>query len=95
MDADLDTLATALYVKVEDLLIDSPQHASQRPMVGLSPRISDAELVTLCVMQVLPSFTSETRWLRHAHTHLRGLFPYLPQQSGYDKRLRKLAGTVN
>jgi hypothetical protein len=28
------------------------------------------------------------RWLRHAHTHLRHLFPYLPGQSGYNKRLR-------
>jgi hypothetical protein len=27
MDADLDTLATALYVKVDDLLKDSPQQA--------------------------------------------------------------------
>ena len=95
MDADLDTLATALYVKIDDLLTDSPQHTPWRPKVGLAPRISDAELVTLCVMQALLSFPSETRWLRHAHLHLRHLFPYLPQQSGYNKRLRKLAPTVN
>ncbi len=57
--------------------------------------VSDAELVTLCVMQALLSFTSETRWLRHARAHLRHLFPYLPGQPGYNKRLRKLAATVN
>ena len=28
------------------------------------------------------------RWLRYAHAHLRHLFPYLPQQPGYNKRLR-------
>ena len=95
MDADLDTLATALCVKIDDLLTDSPQHAPWRPRVGIAPRISDAELVTLCVMQALLSFTSEARWLRHARAHLRHLFPYLPQQPGYNKRLRKLAGTVN
>jgi Transposase DDE domain len=33
-------------------------------------------------------YTSEARWLRYARTHLHGLFPYLPRQSGYNKRLR-------
>jgi hypothetical protein len=95
MDADLDTLATALYVKIDDLLKDSPQWAPWRPTVGITPRISDAELATLCVMQALLSFTSEARWLRHARTHLDHLFPYLPKQPGYNKRLRKLVTTVN
>ena len=91
MDADLDTLATALYVRTDDLLKASPQHARWRPMVGFAPLITDAELITLAVMQVLLQFRSETRWLRHAHAHLRHLFPYLPQQPGYNKRLRALA----
>jgi Transposase DDE domain len=95
MDADLDTLALALYVKIDELLIASPEQAPWRPRVGICPRISDAELITLCVMQALLSFTSEARWLRYAHTHLRHLFPYLPQQPGYNKRLRKLGATVN
>ena len=95
MDADLDTLATALYVKIDDLLKDSPQWAPWRPAVGIAPRISDAELATLCVMQALLGFTSEARWLRHARTHLDHLFPYLPKQPGYNKRLRKLVTTVN
>src|SRR6266699_3509651 len=59
-----------------------------------SPRISDAELVTLAVLQALRGFPSEARWLRHARDHLRHLFPYLPAQPGYNKRLRRLAGTV-
>src|SRR4051795_10830221 len=95
MDAELDTLALALYVKIDELLIAAPDRVPWRPPVGIAPRISDAELVTLCVMQALLSFTSEARWLRHADAHLRHLFPYLPQQPGYNKRLRKLAGTVN
>jgi len=95
MDADLDTLATALYVKIDDLLKDSPQQAPWRPAVGLRPQISDAELATMCVMQSMLRFTSETRWLRYARARLRHLFPYLPQQPGYNKRLRKLAGTLN
>ena len=95
MDADLDTLATALYVKIDDLLTAFPERVPSRPRVGIAPRISDAELMTLCVMQALLSFTSEARWLRHARAHLRHLFPYLPQQPGYNKRLRRLVATVN
>ncbi len=60
-------------------------------MVGIAPKLSDAELVTLAVMQSLLGFCSEARWLRYASRHLRHLFPYLPGQSGYNKRLRHAA----
>jgi hypothetical protein len=55
------------------------------------PQISDAELV----MQAVLGFTSESRWLRFATTHLHHVFPYRPQQSGYTKRLRTLAATIS
>jgi hypothetical protein len=90
----LDSLAIALYVKTDDLLKDSPQWAPWRPAVGIAPRLSDAELVTLAMMQVMLGFTSEARWLRHARAHLRHLFPCLPQQPGYNKRLRKAADLI-
>ena len=95
MDADLDTLATALYVRTDDLLKIEPGQVPWRPRIGIAPRISDAEVVTLAVMQALLGFTSEARWLRFAAAHLRHLFPYLPQQPGYNKRLRRLAATLN
>ena len=66
MDADLDTLATALYVSIDDLLKAAPYLAPWRPAVGIAPKLSDAELVTLAVLQALLGFTSEARWLRHA-----------------------------
>jgi hypothetical protein len=94
VDADLDTLATALYVRVDDLLKSEPARLPWRPRVGIAPRLADAELVTLCVMQALLGFTSEARWLRYARAHLRAMFPYLPQQPGYNKRLRKLTATI-
>ena len=94
MDADLDTLATELYVTTDDLLKAHPEHAPARPVVGLAPRITDAEVVTLAVMQALLGHTSETRWLRYAGAHLRRMFPYIPGQSGYNKRLRALTDTV-
>ncbi len=95
VDADLDTLATALYVRADDLLKASPEHAPWRPAIGIAPVLSDAEMVTLAVLQALLGYTSESRWLRHARQHLRALFPCLPGQSGYNKRLRKLAATMN
>jgi len=76
------------------LLKESPQLAPCRPDVGIDPKLSDAELVTLAVMQALLGFTSEARWLRHARAHLRHLFPYLPQQPGYNKRLRAAASMI-
>jgi len=91
VDADLDTLATALYVTIDDLLQQAPHLVPWRPRVGIAPKLSDAELVTLAVMQALLGFTSEARWLRHAGRHLRHLFPYLPGQSGYNRRLRRTA----
>jgi hypothetical protein len=89
VDADLDTLATALYARIDDLLQEHPELAPWRPKVGIVPKLSDAELLTLAVIQVLQGYAEETRWLRHAGVWLRPLFPYLPGQSGYNKRLRK------
>jgi hypothetical protein len=82
---NLDTLATALCVKVDDALKASPELAPWRPPVGIAPTLSDAELI---------GYTSERRWLRRAGRDFRRLFPYLPQQSGYSKRLRAACSLV-
>ncbi len=94
MDADLDTFVTALYVTIDDALRIRPELRPWRPRIGLAPKISDAELITLAVLQALLGFTSETRFLRHARAHLRAWFPYIPMQSGYNKRLRKSEGQL-
>lgn len=56
--------------------------------MGRPPRLSDSELICLAVAQAVLGFHSEARWLRFARKRLSGMFPYLPQQSGYNKRLR-------
>jgi len=91
---DIDTLATALYVRADDLLKQYPDLAPWRPKIGLQPQLSDAELVTLAVMQALLGYASEARWVRHAHARLGHLFRYLPGQSGYNRRLRAAAGLI-
>jgi hypothetical protein len=78
---DLDTLLTALYVTIDDWL-------GRPPRCGRPPKLSDAELLTLAVAQALLGIRSEARWLRFLPRHLPGAFPYLPGQSGYNKRLR-------
>ena len=95
MDADLDTLATAFYVAADDLLKAHPERVPYRPRIGISPKISDAEVMTLALLQALLGFTSEARWLRHAKEHYQRMFPYLPGQSGYNKRLRRLGECMN
>ena len=94
MDADLDTLCTALYVRADDELKMRPELVRRRPRVGIAPKLSDAELITLAVVQALLGFSSETRFLRYARRHLRRLFPYLPNQSGYNKRLRAASDQI-
>jgi Transposase DDE domain len=84
---DLNTLLTALYVKIDDEL-GGPR------WMGRPPVLTDSELVCVAVAQAILGFTSEAHWLRYARKHLRGLFPYLPQQSGYNKRLRAALGLV-
>ena len=88
MNPELDTLATRLYVTIDDLLIDHPEWAPERPTVGIAPKLSDAELITLAVIQALLGFTSEARFIRHARTHLTPWFTYLPDRPGYNKRIR-------
>src|SRR3982751_5095045 len=78
---DLNTLLTALYVWIDDYL-------GPRCRPGRRPRLTDAELLTLAVAQALLGIHSETRWLRLIPQRLPGAFPYLPGQSGYNKRLR-------
>ena len=79
---DLDTLLTALYVFCDDHLI-SPH----RPRPGRRKKLSDAELVCVAVAQVLLGYPSEHHRLRVAYGRLGHLFPYLPHQPGYHKRL--------
>ncbi|QKW51674.1 IS982 family transposase [Streptomyces buecherae] len=88
MTTDLETLATALYVKIDDSLAGARRW-------GRPPRLTDAELLTLAVMQTVLGFVSETRWLRFARAHLSAEFPYLPEQSGYNKRLRSANSLIS
>jgi len=51
MNADLDALATSLYVTVDDLIIAHPEWSTRQPNHGIPVQLSDAELITLSVIQ--------------------------------------------
>lgn len=87
MHADLDALLTALYVLIDDFL-------PGRSGPGRPPQISDAELIALAVAQVLLGLPNDRQFLALAEYRLGHLFPYLPKQPGYNKRLRKLAPEI-
>ena len=88
VDNDLDTLLTALYVFVDD-------QVTGHRRIGRPPWLTDAELLCLAIAQVLLNFPSERHWIRYARKNLRHLFPYLPEQSGYNKRLRNAGPLIS
>lgn len=88
MNNKLNTLLTTLYVTlVNRVLPDLDYNRTHRP--GRRPALDDAELLCLAVAQhLLHGSSSESRWVRYARAHLTGMFPAMPQQSGYNKRIR-------
>jgi hypothetical protein len=73
-------------VTADDLLPERQQNAARR--------VTDAEVVTLCVAQAIMGIPSDRRFLAVARKRLGHLFPELPQQPGYFKRRRRLSDTL-
>jgi hypothetical protein len=86
MLADLDLLLTAVFVTADDLLPRRAKNARRR--------ITDAEVITLCVAQALLGISSDRRFLRAARSQLAGLFSVLPAQDAYWKRRARLADQI-
>jgi hypothetical protein len=86
MDADLDLLLISVYCTADDLLPKRPRNARRK--------LSDAEVVTLCVAQVLMGIPSDRRFLRAAKRQLGHLFPCLPSQDALHKRRARLLETI-
>ena len=86
MHADLDLLLISVYCTADDLLPERRRNARRK--------LSDAEVVTLCVAQVLMGIPSDRRFLRAARRQLGHLFPQLPSQDALHKRRARLAETI-
>ena len=86
MRADLDLLCISVYCTADDLLPARPGNGRRK--------LSDAEIVTLCVAQALMGIPSDRRFLRAAKRQLGHLFPWLPSQDALHKRRSRLADTI-
>jgi hypothetical protein len=86
MLADLDLLLTAVFCTADDLLPEGKKNARRR--------LTDAEVVTLCVAQSIMGIGSDERFVRIAHRRLRHLFPGLTRRSGFYRRRGRLTETI-
>lgn len=81
MCASLETLVIAAYVFATSLSIPRP---------GPEGKVSDPELVALAVAQAATGLCSDRQFLGTVGRLLPGYFPALPDQSQYNRRLRRL-----
>jgi hypothetical protein len=81
MTASLDTLVMAAYVFADSFAI---------PRSGPVGKITDAELIALSVAQAVMGVPSDRQFLGLVGKLLPGFFPHLPEQSQYNRRLRRL-----
>ena len=81
MDASLETLVVAGYVFACSLSIPRP---------GPAGKVTDQELIALAVAQAITGLVSDRQFLGTVGRLLPGYFLYLPDQSQYNRRLRRL-----
>jgi hypothetical protein len=86
MDANLDLLLTVVYCITDDFL---PQRAG-----NARRRITDPEIITLCVAQAIMGLPSDERFLAVARYRLQHLFPYLPAREAFHKRRLRVSGQI-
>ena len=86
MVADLELLLTVVYCIADDFLPERPDNARRR--------VSDAEIVALCVAQAIMGIPSDPRFLAAADKRLRHLFPALPTRDAFHKRRLRLSAQI-
>lgn len=85
MTASLETLVVAAYVFAHSLRIPRP---------GPEGKITDAELIALAVAQAAMGESSDRKFLGMVGYRLAGWFSHLPDQSQYNRRLRRLTPQI-
>jgi hypothetical protein len=94
VNTELNTLLVTLYVHLDDRILPAIGFSrDHRP--GRKSALSDVELLCLLVAQHLLGIASDRKWIRYARAHLRGMFPNIPKQSGWGKRVRQSTGLIS
>lgn len=86
MLADLDLLLIAVFCTADDFL---PKRAG-----NARRRITDPEVITLCIAQAMLGIPSDERFLAVAAWRLSHLFPCLPTRDAFHKRRLRLSGQI-
>ena len=94
MNTELNTLLITLYVHLDDRILPAIGFSRDR-RPGRKPALNDVELLCLLVAQHLLGIASDRKWIRYARAHLRGMFPNIPKQSGWGKRVRQSTGLLS
>jgi Transposase DDE domain len=81
MTASLETLVVAAYIFADGVAIPRP---------GPAGKTTDAELIALSVAQAATGIPSDRQFLGVVGKLLPGWFPHLPDQTQYNRRLRRL-----
>jgi hypothetical protein len=81
MTASLETLVVAAYVFAASFRIPRP---------GPVGKVTDEEVIALAVAQAATGLVSDRRFLGTVGLLLPGFFPALPDQTQYNRRLRRL-----
>lgn len=81
MTASLETLVVAAYIFADAAVIPRP---------GPAGETTDAEVIALSVAQAAMGIPSDRQFLGVVAKQLPGWFPHLPQQSQFNRRLRRL-----
>ena len=84
---DLEALVVAAYVFADEYRVPA-RH-------GRPPFVTDAELVALAVAQAAIGISSDRQFLGLVGRVLPGWFPHLPEQSQYNRRLRRLVELIS
>jgi hypothetical protein len=85
MTAELETLVIAAYVFATSLSI---------PRSGPPGKITDQELIALAVAQAVTGLPSDRQFLGMVRRLLPGWFAHLPEQTQYNRRLRRLTPQI-
>lgn len=85
MCASLETLVVAAYVFACSLRIPRP---------GPEGKVTDEELIALAVAQAATGLCSDRQFLGAVGRLLPGYFPLLPDQSQFNRRLRRLTPQI-
>ena len=89
MNIDKNTVLTIIFTLVDDIMKD-PKIENHLKRPGISPNLSDSEIVTIALYQELIGENREDHFYRLHQNDLKSYFPQLNERSRYNRRKRDM-----